>query len=200
MAIKIQLRRGTAALWTSVNPILADGEQGYETDTGLRKVGNGVDTWNALSYNGSSSKEYFQSSQTSSNTNINNAGEVLDSVQNKNSNNSVFSFSAGVLTINKSGDFKFSVNISGDTNTGARETLRARIQRDTGGGFNDIPNSEAHAEGYSYHRNNASGEDTININTIITVNSGDQFRIFLNSPTNGVNTIPSGTGFLVEEK
>lgn len=46
----IQLRRGTAAEWTAANPILASGEEGHETDTGKRKIGNGTQTWNDLSY------------------------------------------------------------------------------------------------------------------------------------------------------
>lgn len=52
MAIQtlIQLRRGTAANWTSTNPVLAAGEPGVETDTGLIKVGNGSSTWTNLPY------------------------------------------------------------------------------------------------------------------------------------------------------
>lgn len=50
MAIKIQLRRDTAATWTSVNPILSIGEPGIELDTGQVKIGNGVDVWSALPY------------------------------------------------------------------------------------------------------------------------------------------------------
>lgn len=46
----IQFRRGTAAEWTAVNPTLAVGEVGYETDTGKIKVGNGSSTWTALGY------------------------------------------------------------------------------------------------------------------------------------------------------
>ncbi len=46
----IQLKRGTAANWTAANPILLDGQEGYETDTKLRKVGDGVTAWNSLSY------------------------------------------------------------------------------------------------------------------------------------------------------
>ena len=49
---RIQLRRDTAANWTSVNPILASGEQGYETDTGLMKVGDGLKAWADLDYFG----------------------------------------------------------------------------------------------------------------------------------------------------
>ena len=47
---QIQIRRGTASQWTSTNPTLASGEQGYETDTGKMKIGNGSTAWNSLSY------------------------------------------------------------------------------------------------------------------------------------------------------
>jgi uncharacterized membrane protein YdcZ (DUF606 family) len=50
MAIKIQLRRGTAAEWTSANPTLSAGEAGFETDTGKFKIGTGATTWTSLSY------------------------------------------------------------------------------------------------------------------------------------------------------
>jgi hypothetical protein len=52
MAIQIQFRRGTAAEWTNVDPILAEGEMGIETDTNLFKIGNGNDTWTELPYGG----------------------------------------------------------------------------------------------------------------------------------------------------
>lgn len=44
----IILRKDTAANWTSVNPVLASGEQGFETDTGILKIGNGSTAWNSL--------------------------------------------------------------------------------------------------------------------------------------------------------
>ena len=50
MAQKIQLRRGISTTWTSDNPELAQGEIGFETDTGKFKIGNGTQLWNALSY------------------------------------------------------------------------------------------------------------------------------------------------------
>ncbi len=46
----IQLRRDAASSWTAVNPILTQGEFGYETDTNKFKIGNGVDDWNTLGY------------------------------------------------------------------------------------------------------------------------------------------------------
>ncbi len=48
--VRIQLRRGTSAEWTSVDPVLAAGEMGLETDTGDFKFGDGSTAWSALSY------------------------------------------------------------------------------------------------------------------------------------------------------
>lgn len=48
----IQLRRSTASGWSTSNPILANGEIGYETDTGQFKIGNGTTAWASLSYGG----------------------------------------------------------------------------------------------------------------------------------------------------
>ena len=50
MAKKIQVRRDTAANWISANPILASGEIGYETDTGLMKIGNNNEPYDSLYY------------------------------------------------------------------------------------------------------------------------------------------------------
>lgn len=44
------LRRDTAENWKINNPILKSGEEGYEIDTGKRKVGDGITAWNFLVY------------------------------------------------------------------------------------------------------------------------------------------------------
>jgi hypothetical protein len=49
---QIQVRRGTAAQWTSANPTLASGEWGFESDTGKVKIGDGVTAWNSEPYIG----------------------------------------------------------------------------------------------------------------------------------------------------
>ena len=47
---RIQLRRDVASNWAVVNPVLANGEMGYEMDTGRMKIGNGLTPWNGLPY------------------------------------------------------------------------------------------------------------------------------------------------------
>ncbi|KKL17479.1 hypothetical protein LCGC14_2485140, partial [marine sediment metagenome] len=75
MAIQIQLRRDSAADWTSNNPTLASGEIGEETDTGKFKIGDGATAWTALDYvdaaidhdnllNFTSNEHYLQSAIT----------------------------------------------------------------------------------------------------------------------------------------
>jgi uncharacterized protein (AIM24 family) len=49
---QVQVRRGTAAQWTSANPTLASGEWGFETDTGKVKIGDGTTAWTSLAYQG----------------------------------------------------------------------------------------------------------------------------------------------------
>lgn len=47
---RIQLRRDTAANWTTNNPTLRAGEVGIETDTKRRKIGDGTTAWTSLAY------------------------------------------------------------------------------------------------------------------------------------------------------
>ena len=51
--VRIQVRRGLAADWSSVDPVLAAGEMGYETDTNKFKFGNGTGAWSTLAYGAS---------------------------------------------------------------------------------------------------------------------------------------------------
>ena len=50
MATVIQVKRGTAAAWTSANTVLTAGEIGFESDTKKMKVGDGSTAWTSLAY------------------------------------------------------------------------------------------------------------------------------------------------------
>ena len=45
-----RLKRGTAARWAEVNPVLEQGEPGFVYDLNKLKVGDGVTHWNDLPY------------------------------------------------------------------------------------------------------------------------------------------------------
>lgn len=50
MSFRVQIRRDTTTNWSSVNPILLDGEMGYDTVLKCLKIGDGVTPWNSLPY------------------------------------------------------------------------------------------------------------------------------------------------------
>lgn len=64
MAVQIQIRRDTAANFTSANPVLAQGEWALETDTGLIKIGNGSTVWTSLAYFPGASYGFLTSATT----------------------------------------------------------------------------------------------------------------------------------------
>jgi hypothetical protein len=50
MATRIQVRRGTNTQWNTADPILNEGEFGYNTTNGQIKIGDGTSIWSELSY------------------------------------------------------------------------------------------------------------------------------------------------------
>ena len=48
--VKIQLRRDTSLNWSTINPVLSEGEPAFETDTGKLKFGDGSTNYNSLPY------------------------------------------------------------------------------------------------------------------------------------------------------
>lgn len=47
---RIQLKKDTSEAWRINNPVLLDGEAGYESDINLMKVGDGIHRWLELDY------------------------------------------------------------------------------------------------------------------------------------------------------
>jgi hypothetical protein len=78
VSTKLQVRRDTAANWTSTNPTLAAGEIGFETDTLKFKVGNGSTAWTSLKYSQDASLLTGNASITTLTTtgDINTAGKL----------------------------------------------------------------------------------------------------------------------------
>lgn len=80
MAVKLQVRRGTAANWTSANPTLAAGEFGLETDTGKLKIGTGSTAWSSLPYVGLTPTEVSTAVSTAISNLIDAAPGALDTL------------------------------------------------------------------------------------------------------------------------
>jgi hypothetical protein len=50
MATRIQVRRGSTTSWNAADPVLSEGELGYNTTNGQLKIGTGVTSWSNLDY------------------------------------------------------------------------------------------------------------------------------------------------------
>jgi len=137
---QIQVRRSVSGpstvtgTWAQVNPILAAGEIGLETDTGKFKIGDGSTLWNALGYSTDVSK-------------LNGAVSVANGGTGK----STFGASAGVLKTNGSdvlsaslvadGDLAGSISPSKITGT-ATTAAQVRARNYQGSNTLDVPNRQ----------------------------------------------------------
>jgi hypothetical protein len=108
----IENRYATAADWVTLNPILKCGDLAVESDTGLTKIGNGVDAWNNLSYSVDSQYkiESYRSGRTLDEISSNNNSKQ------KNGNGYIelnFNFPVKEVRINEEGITSFMINENG---------------------------------------------------------------------------------------
>lgn len=68
LLVRFRLRRDTSVNWTNANPILGEGEQGYESDTNKIKIGNGSIRWTSLPYFTGSSSDATSGTSVSGST------------------------------------------------------------------------------------------------------------------------------------
>jgi hypothetical protein len=133
--VRIQVRRGTASQWTSVNPILAAGEMGVESDTNLFKFGNGTSTWTALAYANNSDVAIAEISQDA----INNAlslGAGLSKTYNDGANTITINVDSNVVALKSYVD----AAVTGLANQSATDFIPVS-DRGTAGGVASLDNS-----------------------------------------------------------
>jgi hypothetical protein len=114
--VRIQVRRGTASQWTSVNPILAAGEMGVESDTNLFKFGNGSSTWTALAYANNSDVAIGEISQDAINTALS-MGAGLTKTYNDGANTITINVDSTVVALKSYVDSAISASATAIENT-----------------------------------------------------------------------------------
>jgi hypothetical protein len=103
----ITFRKGTASAWTSVNPVLASGEPGYDLSNSILKIGDGVSNWVSLSGHAHTSSDI---------TDFNSSVSGLLPVTNIVSGSGIsISSSGGSFTINSTGG-SIPVNVTNSSN------------------------------------------------------------------------------------
>jgi hypothetical protein len=120
MAYKIKVRRSSSSAWTAANPVLSDGEIGFESNTGKFKIGNGTTVWASLNYFKTAADMTFvhtQSSASSTWSITHNLGyfpggvSVVDSAENV-VQGDIIHVSSDALTINFTSAFSGKAYIS----------------------------------------------------------------------------------------
>lgn len=121
----IQFRQGTASQWSAANPVLSNGEMGYETDTRRSKVGDGVTAWNALAYNVLNPSGLLAGSGINISLGTNNSTATINVSGLNSSYISNFSTSvSGLLpTISNSGDNRLLTNTGSSVGINAESNL-----------------------------------------------------------------------------
>jgi hypothetical protein len=131
---QIQVRRGTASQWTSTNPTLSAGEWGYETDTGLAKIGNGSTAWTSLDYFGGSNTVEFNPETASYTLALSDASKVVEMNVGSANNltvptNGSIPFETGTqITILQTGSGQTTIVASGGVTVNGTPGLKLRAQ------------------------------------------------------------------------
>lgn len=122
---KIQVRRDTAANWTSTNPTLAAGEQGWETDTKRMKVGDGTTAWTSLAYFAPTAKIAHESNTTVTVSNTTTETNLLSFSQAAASNDCVYRIvAAGVISQSSGANVNYTFRFKiGSTTVGATAAI-----------------------------------------------------------------------------
>ena len=113
MASQIQIRRDTAANWTSANPTLAQGELGIETDTLNIKVGDGSTVWSSLSY--AINQTTLANAANAAATNVANTFTAVQTATAFQENQTSVASSGGTTTLDCSTAGTFSTTLSENT-------------------------------------------------------------------------------------
>lgn len=153
--VLIQIRKGTSAQWTAANPILAVGEPGFETDTGVLKIGDGTSTWGSLSSvsGGSVDLKPYCVTATSGGTITGSGGSALTAtLSTEQVTNANYSLSSNQITVTDAGTYQISYaveTVDVDATGGPRDQFQAWIEADSV----EITQSRAG----DYHREQSGG-------------------------------------------
>lgn len=192
MAVRIQMRRDSAANWTSNDPLLAEGEMGLELDTGRWKIGNGTSPWSVLVY----SNQIYSGASVITDNSASNAlritqigsGNALIVEDSTNVDNTPFIIDSngnvGIGTISLPNKLNVDGTISvTNINPGYNATV-------TSGGTLTLTNASANQQFFT-----GSSDHTIVLPVASTLSLGTNYKIHNNS--SGLITINSSGSSLV---
>lgn len=208
MSVIIQYKRGTASQWTSLNPTLAAGEVGWESDTNKFKIGTGSTVWASLPYATLTPSELsstyaklvggnaFTDAQTIASTAIGQVplsiipftGQTASTFRVRNSTNS-----ADLMSIDSSGQIRTTTILNPNSFNNSRLLMQdTGILMDTGVTTN-IPLAVRGSNGQTADLQRWQSWNGSTATTLVGIDSSGR----LNSTTAGnFGGLPAGLGFL----
>lgn len=124
-SLTVQVRRDTAANFTSGDPTLAAGEHGYETDTGKFKIGDGATAWTSIAYFSTGGAQKLVEAHTSAiinpATTTNTYAKVIFNTEDLDVSGE-YNNATGVFTAGSSGLFNINFNVIFDSTISGTDT------------------------------------------------------------------------------
>ena len=144
--------------------------------------------------------EYFQAYRSSDSAALTSSFVIIDfDTITLNSNGSVFSESGGEVTINKTGIFRFHTDVTVRTDSGSsRSDAEIEIQKKpSGGSYSSVTGTTA----VTYNRTNNLGDQTSSIDFLISVTSGDTYKVMVKRQggSGDLEVQGNGTRFNIQE-
>ena len=122
--------------------------------------------------------EYFQAYISSNSSTLTDSFVIIDfDTVTLNSDASILAESGGEVTINKTGIFRFHVDVTVKTTSGSnRSDAEIEIQKQpSGGAYSSVTGTTA----VTYNRTNNLGDQTASIDFLISVTSGDTYKVMV---------------------
>ena len=110
-----------------------------------------------------------------------------------NSDPSVVDVASDIVTVQEDGYYEISYSVTAELASGTRSGFNAKLQLDTGSGFNDVAGSQS----YHYGRVTTETQGTSSATVILDLSAGDDLRIQGQGTSESFTTIANATNLTI---
>jgi hypothetical protein len=110
-----------------------------------------------------------------------------------NSDNTIVDVASDVVTVTEDGYYEIDYQVTATLSSGTRSGFNAKLQLDTGGGFNDVAGSQA----YHYGRITSETQGTSAAKVVLNLSAGDSIRIQGQGVTESFTTVADASSLSI---
>jgi hypothetical protein len=125
-------------------------------------------------------------------------GTIVANLDATHAEDDIYSLASDEITINDNGMFEITMDVSTGISSGsARSVSSAVLERDTGGGFEDVAGTKC----FMYNRQSSRAENTGSTSVVLQVNAGTKFRIGVSrlSGSDTIKMVADGTRLTIKK-